>query len=133
MKDWIEQHQITEVECIVPDLAGSARGKIMPASKFVGAGVLRMPQGIFLQSVTGDYPEIWASINPLDVDMVLKPDPDTIRLLPWAREPSAQVIHDCYDLDGKPIWDVVSTYLQDKKTVKIKKMNLRIVILKMIH
>jgi len=26
--------------------------------------------------------------------------------------------------DGKPIWDVVSTYLQDKKTVKIKKMNL---------
>jgi len=103
MKDWIEQHQITEVECIVPDLAGSARGKIMPASKFVGAGVLRMPQGIFLQSVTGDYPEIWESINPLDTDMVLKPDPYTIRLLPWAREPSAQVIHDCYDMEGKPI------------------------------
>ena len=104
MKDWIEQHQITEVECIVPDLAGSARGKIMPASKFVGAGVLRMPQGIFLQSVTGDYPDdIWDEINPLDVDMVLEPDPYTIRLLPWAREPSAQVIHDCYDMDGKPI------------------------------
>jgi len=26
--------------------------------------------------------------------------------------------------DGKPIWDVVSDYLKDKKTVKIKKMNL---------
>jgi sulfur-oxidizing protein SoxB len=26
--------------------------------------------------------------------------------------------------DGKPIWDVVSTYLRDKKTVKIKKMNI---------
>jgi len=26
--------------------------------------------------------------------------------------------------DGKPIWDVVSEYLKDKKTVKIKKMNL---------
>jgi sulfur-oxidizing protein SoxB len=26
--------------------------------------------------------------------------------------------------DGKPIWDVVTSYLQDKKTVKIKKMNL---------
>ncbi len=26
--------------------------------------------------------------------------------------------------DGEPIWDVVSTYLKDKKTVKIKKMNL---------
>jgi sulfur-oxidizing protein SoxB len=26
--------------------------------------------------------------------------------------------------DGRPIWDVVSEYLKDKKTVKIKKMNL---------
>ncbi len=26
--------------------------------------------------------------------------------------------------DGKPIWDVVSAYLKDKKTVKIKKMNI---------
>ena len=103
MKDWIEQNQITEVECIIPDLAGAARGKIMPASKFVGTSALRMPQSVFMQSVTGDYPEIWEEINPLDVDMVLKPDPYTIRLLPWAREPSAHVIHDCYDMDGNPI------------------------------
>ncbi|MGD2171351.1 MAG: glutamine synthetase family protein [Gammaproteobacteria bacterium] len=103
MKDWIEQHQVTEVECIVPDLAGAARGKIMPASKFTGAVELRMPQSIFMQSVTGDYPEIYERINPLDVDMMLKPDPNTIRMLPWAREPSAQVIHDCFDMDGEPI------------------------------
>jgi glutamine synthetase len=103
MKDWIEQHQITEVECIVPDLAGAARGKIMPASKFTDTTTLRMPQSIFMQSVTGDYPAIWEELNPLDVDMVLQPDPYTIRLLPWAREPSAQVIHDCYDMQGKPI------------------------------
>lgn len=103
MKDWIEQHRITEVECIVPDLAGAARGKIMPASKFVDATALRMPQSIFMQSVTGEYPDIWDEINPLDVDMVLTPDPYTIRLLPWAREPSAQVIHDCFDMTGKPI------------------------------
>jgi glutamine synthetase len=56
-----------------------------------------------MQSVTGDYPAIWEELNPLDVDMVLQPDPYTIRLLPWAREPSAQVIHDCYDMQGKPI------------------------------
>ena len=103
MKDWIEQHQITEVECIVPDLAGAARGKIMPASKFVDTTTLRMPQSIFMQSVTGEYPGIWNEINPLDIDMVLQPDPYTIRLLPWAREPSAQVIHDCFDMDGEPI------------------------------
>ncbi len=103
MKDWIEQHQITEVECIVPDLAGAARGKIMPASKFTDSTTLRMPKAIFMQSVTGEYPGNWEEINPLDVDMVLQPDPYTIRLLPWAREPSAQVIHDCYETDGQPI------------------------------
>jgi len=103
MKDWIAQHQVTEVECIVPDLAGAARGKIMPASKFTDAANLRMPQSIFMQSVTGDYPEIYSRINPLDVDMMLRPDPYTIRMLPWAREPSAQVIHDCFDMEGEPI------------------------------
>ena len=94
MKDWIDQNKITEVECIVPDLAGAARGKIMPAAKFTDTTTLRMPQSIFMQSVTGEYPDISDQINPLDVDMVLQPDPYTIRLLPWAREPSAQVIHD---------------------------------------
>ena len=103
MKDWIQNNQITEVECIIPDLAGAARGKIMPASKFVDTTTLRMPQSVFMQSVTGDYPRIWEQLNPLDIDMVLKPDPDTLRLLPWAREPSAQVIHDCYDMDDNPI------------------------------
>ena len=103
MKDWIEQNQITEVECIVPDLAGAARGKIMPASKFTDSTVLRMPQSVFMQSVTGEYPDIYESLNPVDTDMELHPDPYTIRMLPWAREPSAQVIHDCYDMQGQPI------------------------------
>jgi len=103
MKDWIEQHQITEVECIVPDLAGAARGKIMPASKFTDTTILRMPQSIFMQSITGEYPDVFDQINPLDIDMVLKPDPYTIRLLPWAREPSAQVIHDCFDMQDNPL------------------------------
>ncbi len=103
MKDWIEQNHITEVECIVPDLAGAARGKIMPAAKFTDTTTLRMPQSIFMQSVTGDYPDLTDEINPLDIDMLLKPDPYTIRLLPWAREPSAQVIHDCFDMTGNPI------------------------------
>ena len=36
MKEWIKKHQVTEVECIVPDLSGAARGKIMPAPKYTG-------------------------------------------------------------------------------------------------
>jgi glutamine synthetase len=103
MKDWIEKHQISDVECIVPDMVGAACGKIMPASKFAGDTVLRLPKAIFLQSVTGDYPKLFQKINPLDVDMLLKPDSSTLRLLPWAREPSAQAIHDCFEMDGTPV------------------------------
>jgi len=103
MKDWIEKHQITEVECIIPDLAGAARGKIMPAAKFTDATTLRMPQSIFMQSITGEYPDLLDETNPIDIDMLLHPDPSTIRLLPWAREASAQVIHDCFDMEGNPI------------------------------
>ena len=103
MKDWIEQNQVTEIECIIPDLAGAARGKIMPASKFTDSSALKMPQAVFMQTVTGEYPEIFDDINPTDVDMILKPDPSTIRMLPWARLPSAQVIHDCFDKEGHAI------------------------------
>jgi glutamine synthetase len=32
--------------------------------------------------------------------MHLRPDPSTVRIVPWATDPTAQVIHDCYDRDG---------------------------------
>jgi glutamine synthetase len=33
--------------------------------------------------------------------MHLRPDPSTVRIVPWATDPTAQVIHDCYDRDGQ--------------------------------
>jgi glutamine synthetase len=33
--------------------------------------------------------------------MHLRPDPSTVRIVPWATDPTAQVIHDCYDNAGK--------------------------------
>ena len=27
IKDWLKQNQISEVECLVPDMTGNARGK----------------------------------------------------------------------------------------------------------
>jgi glutamine synthetase len=35
------------------------------------------------------------------MDMHLRPDPTTARIVPWAVDPTAQVIHDCYDKDGQ--------------------------------
>ena len=38
-------------------MAGIARGKVMPAEKFAEDEGMRLPESIFLQTVTGDYPE----------------------------------------------------------------------------
>ena len=40
-------------------------------------------------------------IHSTDRDMHLRPDPSTVRIVPWAADPTAQVIHDCFDKDGK--------------------------------
>lgn len=103
IKDWLYQHQISQVECLVPDLAGNARGKFIPASQFLEAGEPRLPESIMVQSVTGEYcDDHWDFVEPTDSDMLLKPDVEAMRLVPWAREPTAQIIHDCYTMDGKP-------------------------------
>ncbi|PRZ47048.1 hypothetical protein BX589_1311, partial [Paraburkholderia fungorum] len=32
--DFLKQNRVTEIEAIIPDMAGIARGKIIPRSKF---------------------------------------------------------------------------------------------------
>ena len=101
---FFRDHGIQEVEAIVPDMAGIARGKVMPAEKFAEDQGMRLPDSIFLQTVTGDYPEDTASaMSPAEIDIILKPDPRTVRRVPWAAEPTAQVIHDCFYADGRRV------------------------------
>ena len=55
-------------------------------------------------SVTGELPRdgpTSTSSAPPIRDMHLRPDPSTVRIVPWATDPTAQVIHDCYDADGR--------------------------------
>ncbi len=103
IKQFLKDHGISEVEAIIPDLAGVARGKLVPAQKYVEEEGMRLPESIFLQTVTGDYPLDDSAINPSEIDIVLKADPATMRVVPWAAEPTAQVIHDCYYSDGRPV------------------------------
>ena len=35
--------------------------------------------------------------------MVLKPDTQTVRLVPWYKEPTAQIIHDAFYFDGSAV------------------------------
>lgn len=105
MDDWLNEKRVTEIECLVPDLTGVARGKILPRTKFTQERGMRIPEAILGMTVTGNCPGDDAAyhraISSTDRDMVLKPDPSTITMVPWACDPTAQVIHDCFFADGK--------------------------------
>src|SRR6202049_1084989 len=103
IRQFLKDHGISEVEAIIPDMAGVARGKVVPAAKYIEEEGMRMPESIFLQTVTGEYPDDESAISPSEIDVVLKADPKTIRVVPWAAEPTAQVIHDCFYGDGRPV------------------------------
>ncbi len=103
LEQWFNQHRVTEIECLVPDLTGVARGKILPREKFTEDRGMRLPEAIVGMGVTGEFPAegpYYDVIAPTDRDMHLRPDATTARIVPWATDPTAQVIHDCYDRHG---------------------------------
>ncbi|HJU50677.1 MAG TPA: glutamine synthetase family protein [Pseudogulbenkiania sp.] len=100
--EWLREHRITEMECIVPDFTGVARGKIVPKDKFAVEPEMRLPEAVLIQTVTGDYPDD-SMMDLTDPDMVLKPDENTLRFVPWAVDPTAQLIYDAYRSDGTPV------------------------------
>jgi glutamine synthetase len=102
IESWLKENRITEVECLVPDMTGNARGKFIPAKKFLKEDS-RLPEGILAQTVTGEYSDdYWELLDTIDGDMLLEPDASTKRTVPWANESTGQIIHDCYTKDGKP-------------------------------
>ena len=106
LEQWLNERRVTEIECLVPDLTGVARGKILPREKFTEDRGMRLPEAIVAIGVTGEFPEqgsYYDVISPTDRDMHLRPDPATVRIVPWAADPTAQVIHDCFDRDGNMI------------------------------
>ncbi|MEI8608578.1 hypothetical protein P4S70_05835 [Enterovibrio sp. Hal110] len=106
LKKWLKDNEITEVECVVGDLSGIARGKIAPVDKFISEGEMRLPESVLLQTVTGDYVDddiYYALLDEADIDFICKPDEDAVYLLPWTVEKTAQIIHDTFDKMGNPI------------------------------
>jgi glutamine synthetase len=100
IRQFLKDHGISEVEAIIPDMAGIARGKIMPAAKFAEDEGMRLPESIFLQTVTGDYPpDTDKAMSPAEIDIILKADPDRATRSVGCRA-TAQVIHDCFYSTG---------------------------------
>jgi glutamine synthetase len=105
MDEWLNAKRVTEIECLVPDLTGVARGKILPRTKFTEERGMRLPEAVLGMTVTGNSPtddEAYdRAISATDRDMILKADPTTITMVPWAVDQTAQVIHDCYFANGE--------------------------------
>jgi glutamine synthetase len=97
---WLKEREIEDVEVFVPDMAGSARGKVLTADK-IGSSTMKIPEAIFGQTISGDY--VTNKLNVEDRDMILRPDPSTLRPVPWATDPAASVFVDCYHSDGTPV------------------------------
>lgn len=106
LTEWVNTRHIGEVECLLPDMSGIARGKILPSQKFLkglGDRGLRVPECLFIQTVTGDF--VWETDVVADTnrDIAMVPDANTIRIVPWYPDPVAQVICDAWHLDGTPV------------------------------
>jgi len=100
---YLEGRRLDEVECIVSDLPGIARGKAVPASKFARQDYFHLPDSIFYQTITGGWGEAAGAAGFIEQDMVLKPDMSTATAAPWTGDWTLHVIHDCFDSAGAPI------------------------------
>ncbi|MEX6507026.1 glutamine synthetase family protein [Jiella sp. M17.18] len=103
--EWLAVRGIDDLECITPDLAGVARGKMMPAKKFTANTSLALPSALFMHTISGDYPEESGEFrySPNDGDLKLVPDLSTLALVPWENDPTAQVICDVVDTAGAAV------------------------------
>lgn len=101
---WLTERGIEDIECIVPDQSGVARGKMMPVQKFFSSAAMTMPSALFRQTIAGDYPEEnqYFRYDPRDGDLVFQPDYSTLSVVPWESDPTAQLIHDAFERNGEP-------------------------------
>jgi glutamine synthetase len=106
LANWIAEHKVEEVECIVPDINGVQRGKVLPAQKFLSSvrdKSLRIPGSIFICTIDGHYPEDIEDIWDKDPDKILIADASTICVAPGFKSPTAFVIADAFNRDGSEV------------------------------
>lgn len=100
MQGWLAERNVENVELIVSDMAGIARGKIQPAA-FLKSKDIKLPIAIFARTIDSQF--YMPLENVVDSDMFLQPDVSTLRLVPWSSATTASVLMDCYDTKGKTV------------------------------
>ena len=102
---WLEWRGVEDIECITPDQAGVARGKMMPSKKFTSNTSLALPSAVFMATISGGYPEDGHGFRypEDDGDLKMVPDLSTLSIVPWEDDPTAQVICDLVHQDGRNV------------------------------
>ncbi|MGB0506815.1 MAG: glutamine synthetase family protein [Pikeienuella sp.] len=99
-REFANARRIDEVECIIPDLAGTSRGKAMPCHKFDPSETLFLPISLFYQTISGEYVDMEIENQWMEKDVLLSPDMSSATAVPWADDLTIQVICDMQVREG---------------------------------
>lgn len=105
VNQWLIDNNIDDIECMVADVAGIARGKSMPRQKFIDdiqTRSLRLPETLYGMTAHGDF-ALNDDMEETEQDIILVPDLSTICMTPWQSEPTACVICASEYEDGTPV------------------------------
>lgn len=100
---YADGRRIEEVECIIPDIVGTSRGKAMPAAKFDPSTDLTLPISLFYQTISGEYVDMEIENQWVERDVLLRADMSTACAAPWSEDVTLQVICDMYNRDGSAL------------------------------
>ncbi len=89
----LESGNFDEVECLVPDINGLAKGKTVPVAH-VKDDAVRIPEGIFGQDILGGWCGNYDLIDVADVDVAITPVRDSLALPPWTDDKTGQCVFD---------------------------------------
>lgn len=92
---------IAEVECVIPDMNGIPRGKLINAQSYIQGRRVQMAHGVLVQCLTGDYPEP-RFYGYDDSDFLLRTIPGQLHITPWTASPRALALCEALEADGAP-------------------------------
>lgn len=105
---------IETVEVLIADMNGIFRGKQMPASGLMAMAKNGIPFPITTPFLTTNGANAEAILDDYgsDPDRICMPVPGTLKVMPWAAKPTAQIQVTMLDSDGSPFFMDPRTVLQ---------------------
>ena len=103
VKRWLKEHRSRRSSARFPISPGSAAARQCRRKSSPSLKPTYLPVSIFFQGVTGDYVEFDGDQDYTEGDLALVPDLSTMKPAPWAKSPTAQVIHDVQWQNGAEV------------------------------